>query len=135
MSELFVIATRRNFMFASCRGNLTVQQLWTLPLTSNTGKANLNDIAVTLSDEIDKLGAKSFVAQATNTGRIELEQKLELVKFIIATIQSENAKQAAITAKRARRSKLLDAIEAAENRELGSKSPAELRAELEALDD
>lgn len=137
MSELFVIATRKNFLFASPQGNLTVQQLWRLPLTSTVAnKANLNDVAVALADEIDKVGTRSFVDTAsTDPRKTELNQKLEVVKYIIATVQAESQKEAERRDRKARREKILNAIEAAENRELGSKSAADLRAELANLED
>lgn len=137
MSELFVIATRNNFLFASPQGNLTVQQLWRLPLTSTVAnKANLNDVAVALADEIDKVGTRSFVDTAsTDPRKTELNQKLEVVKYIIATVQAESQKEAERRDRKARREKILNAIEAAENRELGSKSAADLRAELANLED
>lgn len=137
MSDLFVIATRANFMFPSSIGFVTVQQLWKLPLTSSREtRPNLNDVAVALADEIDKIGARSFVDTAsTDPRKTELTQKLDVVKFVIATIQAENAKENERRAKRAKREKILDAIADAETRELSSKSVADLRNELAALDD
>lgn len=136
MTDLFLNASRKAYRYSSKVGLLTTEQLWNLPLTSATGKANLNDVAVALSDEIDTLGAKSFVSTAsTDPRKADLNEQLDIVKFVIATKQAENAKEADRRARRDKREKLLNAVEAAENRELGSKSVAELRAELAALDD
>jgi len=134
--NIFEIAARKQFRYASPQGHLTTEQLYRLPLTSTTGKANLNDVAVNIANELDKTGARSFVTTAsTDPARTELSQKLEVVKAIIATREAENAADQAKRNRRAEKEKLLDAIEAAESRELGSKSSAELRAQLAALDD
>jgi len=136
MPNLFEIAARKQFRFRAANGLLTTEQLFTLPLTSTVGKANLNDIAVGIADEIDKTGARSFVTTAkTDPAKTELNEKLEIVKFIIADREAANEAERVKADKKARRNKILDAIDAAETRELGSKSASDLRAELAALDD
>lgn len=136
MPNIFEIAARNKFRYRAPNGQLTTEQLFDLPLTSTTGKANLNDVAVAISDEVDKLGTKSFVASAsTDPQRTMLNLQLDVVKAIIETKQAENAAARSRIEKRAERDKLLDAIEQADRRELGSKSADELRKQLAALDD
>jgi hypothetical protein len=135
MSDLFLTAARGKFRFRAANGLLTTEQLFDLPLTSSVGKANLNDIAVGLADQIDKTGTRSFVSSASTTPeRTRLINELEIVKAVIGIREAENASNAERAAKRAQREKILDAIEAAETRELGSQSAADLRAQLAALD-
>jgi hypothetical protein len=134
MPNLFEIAARKRFRFNSPQGLLTTEQLFGLPLTS-VSKANLNDVAIGIADELDKAGTRSFVTTAsTDPARTELNEKLELVKFVIADREAANARERELVNKRQQREVLLDAIAAAERRELGSKSPEALRAELAALD-
>ena len=136
MPNLFEIATRKPLRFPSAVGQLTTEQLWQLPLTSSVnGKANLNDTAVRIDDERETLGRKSFVDTSASPRRDDLDVMLEIVKHIIATKQNENSAQLAKAARKQQRDILLDAIEQAERRVLGSKTPAQLRAELAALDD
>lgn len=134
MPNIFETAVRNKFRFRAANGMLTTEQLFDLPLTSTTGKANLNDIAVAISDEVDRLGTKSFVASATtDPARTLLNTQLDVVKAVIETKQAENATALAERNRRDERAKLLDAIEQADRRELGSKSAAELRQQLAAL--
>ena len=42
--NIFEQATRQAFRFESPKGFLTVEDLWNLPLTNNTGRANLDGI-------------------------------------------------------------------------------------------
>jgi len=135
MTDLFLLAARNKFRFRSAAGLITTEQLFDLPLTSTTGKANLNDVAIGLADEIDRAGVRSFVASATpDPTRTELGQRLDIVKAVIEIKQAENAAELARRAKRDQRSMLLDAIEQADRRELGAKSGDELRKQLAALD-
>jgi len=136
MPNIFETAARKQFRFRSAAGLLTTEQLFGLPLTSTTGKANLNDIAVGIADELDKTGARSFVTTAkTDPAKVELNEKLEVVKFVIADREAANADAATKAEKRRQRDVLLDAIAAADARELGAKSGDELRKQLAALDD
>jgi hypothetical protein len=135
MTDLFLTAARGKFRFRAAAGLLTTEQLFDLPLTSTTGKSNLNDVAINIADEIDRAGTRSFVASATpDPQRTLLAQQLEIVKAIIEIKQAENAAARAKLEKRAERDRLLDAIEQADRRELGSKSADELRAQLAKLD-
>ncbi|MET0375920.1 MAG: hypothetical protein ABW128_16900 [Rhizorhabdus sp.] len=136
MTDLFLLAARNKFRFPSRVGAITVEQLFDLQLTSATGKPSLNDTAISLADEIDRTGARSFVSSASgNPARTRLTQQLEIVKTIIKIREDEGAEARARLAKRAERDKLLEAIDAADRRELGSKSADELRAQLAALAD
>lgn len=133
--NIFEQAARGKFRYKSPTGMLTTEQLFSLPLTSDTGRANLNDIAIEIDDERETLGRKSFVGNASNPRRTELEAMLEVVKFVIEAKQAEVAALKARRDKNEKRDKLLDAIATAETRELGSKSLDQLKAEFAALDD
>lgn len=136
MPNIFETAARKAFRFRSAAGMLTTEQLFGLPLTSTTGKANLNDIAIGIADEIDKTGARSFVTSAkADPAKTELSEKLEVVKFVIADREAANAAAADKAEKRRKRDVLLDAIAAADARELGAKSADDLRKQLAELDD
>lgn len=135
MPNLFETAAREKFRYPAANGNLTTEQLFDLPLTSTTGKANLNDVAIALADQLDAAGTRSFVTTAkTDPARAVLSQKLEVVKFVIADREASNEAQRSLAAKRQQRDLLLDAIAEADRRELGAKSADTLRAELAALD-
>lgn len=135
MPNIYEIAARKKLRFPSPKGALTTEQLFELPLTSATGRANLNEIAIAIDDERETLGRKSFVDTASNPRRTDLDVALEIVKDVIATRQAEAAVELARTNKRNERAKLLEAIDQADRRELGSKSADELRAQLAAMAD
>lgn len=78
INQLFIIAARKKYRF----GNVTVEDLFDLNLSA------LDTIAVTLDEKIQKAGRKSFVEKRT-ASTTELENQLEIVKFVIDTKQTE----------------------------------------------
>jgi len=132
MTDLFVVASRRKFRFTSERGELNVEQLWDLPLTSKNG-FNLNAVAIAVNSELKGLAEESFVETSSNPRRRELEQMLEIAKFIIATKQDETKAASERLARQAMRRKLQEAIEAKEDQALVGSSIEELKAQLAAL--
>lgn len=133
MTNLFLAAARGKFRFASNKGLLTVEQLFDLPLT---GATSLNSVAQTINADVKATGEESFVPDARQTvGQREATLKLEVVKEVIAIKVAERDAEATRRARREERDKLLNAIEAAETRELSTADVATLRQKLAALED
>lgn len=133
--NIFEAAARGKFRYETPNGNLTTEQLFELPLTATApNRANLNDIAILIDDERESLGRKSFVSTASNPRHATLDVMLDVVKAVIATKMAAAADAAARKEKLEKRNKILDAMATAENRELGSKSLDQLKADLAALD-
>jgi hypothetical protein len=134
--NIFERATRLKARFASPQGQLSVEDLWDLPLTSATGKANLNDIAVRLHNQIKDAGEVSFVPTAAtklSVGQKLQQLMLDVVKHVIAIKLADAEEVARARAKQEEKGRLLEALSAAEAREVGAKSSAEIRAMIEAL--
>ena len=130
IEKLFVEATRAQYRFETKVGLVTVEDLWNLPLTSAT-KANLDDVAIKLSRELKATG-ESFVAQKS-VKNTELENKLEIVKYVIQVRQEENAAKLAEANKAAQREKLKELIAKKEDESLSSLSLDELKAMAASL--
>lgn len=130
IEKLFVEATRAQYRFETNIGLLTVEDLWKLPLTSAT-KANLDDVAIKLSREL-KATDESFVAQKSVKNTV-LENKLEIVKYVIQVRQEENAAKLAEANKAAQREKLKELIAKKEDESLSSLSLDELKAMAASL--
>jgi hypothetical protein len=134
MSEfyIFVTASRKKFRFASERGELTTENLWDLPLTSKNG-FNLNSVAIAVHTELKSLSEESFVEVSTNPRRKELEDMLEIVKYVISVKQNEAQLATERVAKQELKRKLQGAIEAKEGEALSGASLDDLKAQLAAL--
>lgn len=134
INEVFIKATRKKFRFPSDKGELTVEQLWELPLTSRNG-FNLNSVAIAVNTELRSLTEESFVEVDPNPRRSQLRDMLEIVKYIIATKQAEVKAANDRVAKAALRENLREALAAKKTEQLSSMSVEELEAQLAALAD
>ena len=133
MNDLFVTASRQAWRFPSTRGELTTEQLWSMPLLAKNG-FDLNSVARGLNQEVKDLGEESFVETRSNPARSTAEGKLELVKSIIAVRQEENRLAEQRAQRAVERARILDALAARDNEELTKASKEELLARLAQLD-
>jgi hypothetical protein len=135
MSEvnLFLLASRKKFRFSSERGELTVEQLWDIPLTSRSG-FSVNNIAIEVNRELKSLEEESFVETSKNPRRDTLRAMLELLKTVISVRQEEAQKASEATERATKRQAIMAAIEAKEQEGLQSASLDDLKLQLAALE-
>lgn len=138
MSEIniFEYATRHRLRFTSTRGELTVEQLWAVPLRSNDG-FNLDAIAKAAYKALKEVTEESFVETKQKPIQKLLEIRLEVVKHII-NVQLEEERLAKKRAENKKtREKMLEILAEKQDGKLSKLSEQELRrriAELEELE-
>ena len=93
---LFMKATRAKIRFETSKGLLSIEDLWDLPLTSATGKTNLDDIAKEVNRQLKGTQEESFVIKETKGNEL-LQLKLEIAKIVIAEKMAE--RDAAVSAR------------------------------------
>ena len=131
--SIFEQASRLKLRFTSVQGDLTVEQLWDLPLNSERpAKANLNTVAQAIDNSIGSAVSKNFVDD-TPAVSPELTLKLEVVKSIIATKKAENAAAAKKIADKAELDLLTSLLAEKQNDELKGKSKDELLARIKEI--
>ena len=134
--NLFEKATRKAYRFPTLKGEMTVEQLWQLPLTARgINTVDLDTVARTINNELKALGEESFVIKGTNPKRGELTDKLEIVKYIIDVKQTEASDADTRVARQQDRAKLTELLEKKNNQELEGLSKEEIEKKLAALDD
>lgn len=131
--SVFEKASRQKLRFASARGDLTVEDLWDLPLTSRNG-FDLNVVAQKANAEVKASGEESFVGESTPASATAV-LKLEVVKSVIATKIAERDAEAARKDKRQKRDRLLELLANKEDAALQELTPDQIREQLAALDD
>lgn len=104
---MFEKASRLKLKFPTTVGQIRTEDLWDLPLTSQRG-ASLDGVAITVHEELEKLGKKSFVNK--NKGDAVLELKMSIVKHIIEVKQSEASEANKLAENKAERNIILDVI-------------------------
>lgn len=131
MSNLFETSIRAKDRFNTTRGVLTTEDLWDLPLTSNT-KVSLNQIAVELHKQLQNESEFSLDTKASKPN-VELQRKLDIVKYIYEVRVAENAAASNAQAKAEERQELLALIKEKEREALAGTSLEELRKRVEAM--
>lgn len=120
---LFVLASKNKYRFDSKVGLIASEDLWGLPLSSAT-KANLQDVAIGLHNQI-KEKSVSFVS----TVKVDatLENKLEIVKYVISSKQEDKRKIDDAAKRKAQKQAIHDLIEEKEQEGLRSLTIEQLR--------
>ncbi len=133
MSADFAAAARQRTRFTTPQGQLSVEDLWGLPLTSTRAQtANLNDIAKGISRTIKEAGDEDFVDNVKKPN-VELAFKLDLVKHIIEVKKNERNLAEQEHERQTKIQRLREIIANKQDKELESKSTEELLAQLAAL--
>lgn len=122
-NNLFVTAAVKKFRFSTNRGQLTTEDLFDLSLTS------LDNIAVSLDEQVQKAGRKSFIGKRSDS-TTDLENQLEVVKFVIAAKQEEAEVKKVRAEKSARRQFLMALKEKKVMEGMESMSVADIEKEL-----
>lgn len=130
--NIFEQASKKKLRFPSIKGELTVEQLWDLPLVSKVG-FDLDCIAKSINSQLKSVADESFVVTSDNPAKGLLELQLEIAKHIIAVkIEvAETARNKA--AKSAEREKLLGILAEKQDEALKALTPDELAKRIAEL--
>lgn len=129
---MFEKAARLKLRFATPIGELSAEDLWDLPLTSRAGKANLDDLARALHQQIEQAPTVSFVKPTEPVSAIP-QLKFDIVLHIIKIKLAEQEAVQKAQATRERKQQIMALIEQKKNDALGASSIDELQAMLDAL--
>lgn len=134
MQNIFEYATRNKLRFASIRGELTVEQLWDVPLRSRDD-FNLNVIAKGVSKLNKEISEENFVETIKTAVHTRCEMAFEIVKCVIETKLAEEAAAKDRAAKKLEKEKLLAILAEKQAGKLSELSERELQKRIAALED
>ena len=130
--NIFEQATRRAIRFESAKGDLSVEQLWDLPLQSRN-QFDLDTVAKTVNRQLNAVTEESFVSVRENPAKETLSLKLEIIKHIIS-VKLQEAEEARNRANKAsEKEKLLRLLDEKQNEALRALTPEEIQERLKAL--
>jgi hypothetical protein len=132
MENLFVYATRQKLRFTSSRGELTVEQLWDVPLRSTDG-FNLNAVARAASDATKAANEENFVETKRTATNVRIEAAFEIVKHVIDTKLAEEAIAKKRVENKAKREKILQVLAEKQDGRLSELSERELKKQIAEL--
>jgi imidazolonepropionase-like amidohydrolase len=132
--NIFEQASKNKTRFATNTiGELTVEQLWDLPLTARGSQIDLDKVAKIVNAALKAETEESFVVTRANAAQASLELKMDIVKHIIAVKMAEKAAASEKAANATRRAKLMDILEQKRDESLLAMTPEEIQKELAEL--
>lgn len=128
---MFAQASRLKLRFDTTKGQLSVEDLWDLPLTSGTGKVNLDELAQTLH-KLQGEQTISFVKKEVPVNEID-KLRFDIILHIINTRVAEREAAALASTKKEQKQKLMYIISRKEDSALEGASLEDLRKMMDAL--
>lgn len=132
--NLFEYAARTKLRFPSSRGELTVEQLWDVPLRSKDD-FNLNAVAKLVNNNLKAVSEENFVETTKTAQHTKLEATFEIVKHIIDVKLAEEADAKNRADKKLEKEKLLKILGEKQDGKLSELSENELKKRIAALSD
>lgn len=126
--DIFEKASKRKLRFITSAGNLSVEDLWDLPLTNSS--ASLNNVAKAVNKNLKSSVEEDFVEDKPEPNILDT-LRLDILKRIIEVRKAniEKAEKAAET--KARNQRILALLDEKADDKLKGKSEAALRKMLE----
>lgn len=131
--SIFEEAARNKVRFQTSKGHLAAEDLFDLPLTSTTGKINLDDMARHLYKELKESEEISFVADKKTSDKVT-RLKFDIVKRVIEIRKEEAEVARKAKERRDQKQRLMQLLEQKQDESLQNKSLDELKKMLEELD-
>lgn len=131
-TSIFEQASRQKLCFTTTKGLIAVDDLWDLPLQSNTGKINLDDLAKAVNANLRESEVESFVAKNTKSSTTD-RLRLDILKRVIEVRVADKEAAANQRENAERKRVLLEALAEKRVESLTNMTEAEIEAQLKAL--
>ena len=131
MENKFINAIKNGYRYTTTKGLCTTEDLFSMKLQSNDG-FSLDDVARTIYNQIKDSEEVSFVSSSDKKSK-ELEEKLEIVKFVIASKIEDRDLAIKKTENEVERKRLKDLIAEKRLSATAELSVEELEAKLNSL--
>lgn len=128
---MFMQANKMKLRFPTLAGNVSVEDLWDLPLTSERG-SSLNNTAKDINRELKEAEEENFVAERTSGNKL-LQLKLDIVKAVIADKLADAEKARNALQLKEQKQKIMEIIASKQDAALEGKSLAALKKMLDNL--
>jgi hypothetical protein len=132
LDNLFQKASRLKLRYETTKGNLSIEDLWDLPLSTTTNKVNLDSIAKDLYFQLKNEPDVSFVVKEKKSDEV-IQLKFDIVKYIIDTKLAEREANSKIQENKEKKQQLLAIIAQKKNEVLSNSSLEDLEKMANAL--
>lgn len=125
--NIFERASRSKVRFQTRKGLISTEDLWDLSLK------HLDSMAGSINQEIEKLGSKSFLSDASTPQSSEMQLKLDLLIHVIRSKEQQNKAAETRASNMRQRAALEQILSEKRNEELKGKSVEEIQAMIDQL--
>jgi hypothetical protein len=132
-TNIFEFATRNRLRFYTPKGEMSVEQLWDIPLRSKDD-FNLDRVAKAASKAFKDATEESFVETTKTTAHTRLEMSLEVVKYIIEVKLEEELAAKKRADNKKEREQLLAALAEKQAGKMTEMTEQQLRKRIAALE-
>lgn len=133
-SSMFEKAARLKLRYDTDLGQLSVEDLWDLPLSSaTTRKVSLDSIAIALDQKLKAAATTSFVKRKSQSEDSVTQLSLEIVVRVIEVLQQEAEAEEKKQENATKKQRLLELIAEKQDEALKGKSLEELQGLVESL--
>lgn len=133
-TNIFEYASRNKLRFASTKGELTVEQLWDVPLRSTDG-FNLNAVAKTVNEAVKAVNEENFVETTRTKAHTRLETAFEVVKHVIDVKLADEDAAKRRAENKSKKETLLAALAEKQAGKLSAMSEAALKKQIAELEE
>ena len=133
VTNIFEYITRNKLRFVSARGELSVEQLWDVPLRSRD-EFNLNAVAKSANAALKAATEESFVETARTEAHVRFEVMLEVVKHVIGVKLADEADAKKKADNKIEKEKLLAILAEKQAGKLSELSEKEIQKRIAALE-
>lgn len=131
-ANLFEYATCNKLRFASSRGELTVEQLWDVPLRSRDD-FNLNAVAKAASKALKEIAEENFVETTKTPDHTRREATLATIQYVIEVKLGEEEAAKKRADNKLEKEKLLKILAEKQEGKLSELTERELQKRIAAL--
>jgi len=129
--NIFEQASRLRLRFESAKGNLTVEDLWELPLSSEKS-VSLDSVAKKIYQNLNGVQSISFVGESTEANTLD-RLRMDIVLLIIDVKKAENAAARKATENRIEAQRIMEQMAKLQDKALDNMSMDQLQARLAEL--
>ena len=132
--DIFAYATRNKLRFETDKGNLTVEDIWDLPLTAPEGQLSIDVVGKASAKAVkDNDGNEDFVVTERTKDESSLTIRLKILEYIRdhKVDYANRAEKAAMS--KAKKQQILEVIKKKKDEDLESKGIDELEKMLDEL--
>lgn len=136
MSNVFEIAAKNKYRFKTQSGNLTVEDLFDLPIKSDTGKLDLYSIAKSLAKGLGETDNELLSSIFNESVKVNTDTKnmFDIVQRVVEIKREENEKRATKAKNKADKERLLEILAKKQDQSLESLTEEQILAKLKELD-